>query len=76
MLSDFIDRTKYVEDERLIPNLYNKTKYVVHQKNLQLYTSLGMTVTRIQSSRTPSEILAAGVHCFQYRKAKAGKVIL
>ena len=29
--------------KKLIPNLGNKTKYVVHYKNLQLYLSLGMT---------------------------------
>ena len=31
----------------LIPNLGNKTKYVVHYKNLQLYLSLGMKLTKI-----------------------------
>ena len=32
-----------VEDvKKLIPNLGNKTKYVLHYRNLQLYLSLGM----------------------------------
>ena len=31
----------------LIPNLGNKTKYVVHYKNLQLYLYLGMKLTKI-----------------------------
>ena len=31
----------------LIPNLGNKTNYVVHYKNLQLYLSLGMKLTKI-----------------------------
>ena len=30
-----------------IPNLGNKTKYVVHYKNLQLYLYLGMKLTKI-----------------------------
>ena len=33
--------------EKLIPNLGNKTNYVVHYKNLQLYLSLGMKLTKI-----------------------------
>ena len=31
----------------MIPNLGNKTKYVVHYKNLQLYLSLGIKLTKI-----------------------------
>ena len=33
--------------KKLIPNLGNKTEYVVHYKNLQLYLSLGMKLTKI-----------------------------
>ena len=33
--------------KKLIPNLGNKTNYVVHYRNLQLYLSLGMKLTRI-----------------------------
>ena len=33
--------------KKLIRNLGNKTKYVVHYKNLQLYLSLGMKLTKI-----------------------------
>ena len=34
---------------KLIPNLGNKTNYVVHYRNLQLYLSLGMKLTKIQN---------------------------
>ena len=33
----------------LVPNLGNKSKYVVHYKNLQLYLSLGIKLTKIRS---------------------------
>ena len=33
--------------KKLIPNFGNKTKYVVHYRNLQLYLSLGMKLTKI-----------------------------
>ena len=33
--------------KKLIPNLGDKTNYVVHYKNLQLYLSLGMKLTKI-----------------------------
>ena len=33
--------------KKLIPNLGNKTKYVVHYKNLQLYLFLGTKLTKI-----------------------------
>ena len=33
--------------KKLIPNLGNKIKYVSHYKNLQLYLSLGMKLTKI-----------------------------
>ena len=32
--------------KKIIPNIGNKTKYVVHYKNLQLYLSLGMKLTK------------------------------
>ena len=32
---------------KFIPNLGNKTKYVLHYKNLQLYLSLGIKLTKI-----------------------------
>ena len=33
--------------KKLIPNLGNKTKYVPHHRNLQLYLSLGMKLNKI-----------------------------
>ena len=33
--------------KKLISNLSNKTKYVVHYRNIQLYLSLGMKLTKI-----------------------------
>ena len=35
------------EVKKLIPNLRNKKKYVVHYKNLKLYESLGIKITKI-----------------------------
>ena len=35
------------EVEKLVPNLRNKDRYVLHYPNLQLYTSLGMHLTKV-----------------------------
>ena len=40
-------RIKVGDVKKLIPNLGNKTNYVLHYKNLQLYLSLGMKLTTI-----------------------------
>ena len=32
---------------KLVPNLRNKKRYVVHYGNLQLYLSLGMKLTKV-----------------------------
>ena len=32
--------------KKLIPNLANKTKYVLYCRNLQIYLSLGMKLTK------------------------------
>ena len=53
MLSKYCKKTadKYVikvgEVKKLIPNLGNKTIYKVHYRNLQLYLSLGMKLTKM-----------------------------
>ena len=47
------DQTNLLEDdnilntEKLVPNLMDKTKYVLHNRNLQLYLSLGMKLKKI-----------------------------
>ena len=41
------ERQEINKVEKLIPNLNNKTSYVLHYKNLKLYESLGMKVTKI-----------------------------
>ena len=38
---------KVVDIKKLIPNLGNKTNYVVHYRNLHLYFSLGIKLTKI-----------------------------
>ena len=38
---------KLGDGKKLIPNLGNRTNYVVHYKNLQLHLSLGMKLTKI-----------------------------
>ena len=40
---------KVADVKKVISNLDNKTNYVVHCRNLQLYLSLGMKLTKIHS---------------------------
>ena len=44
-----VDKYEIIVDDvkKLILNLGNKTNYVVHYRNLQLYLSLGMKLTKI-----------------------------
>ena len=52
MLSPFqknnlkMDRKKD-QTKKLVPNLRNKEKYVIHSKNLKLYLELGMKLKKI-----------------------------
>ena len=53
MLSDYCKKiadeykVKFGDVKKLIPNLGNKTKYVLHYRNLQFYLSLGMKLTKM-----------------------------
>ena len=38
---------KIVGFNKLVPNLVNKSKYVLHYRNLQLYLSLGMKLIKV-----------------------------
>ena len=54
MLSDYCKniadkyRIKVGDVKKLIPNLGDKTNYVLHYRNLQFYLFLGMKLTKIQ----------------------------
>ena len=53
MLPDYCEKTageygvKVSDVKKLTPNLVNKTNYAVHYRDLQLYLSLGMKLTKI-----------------------------
>ena len=40
-------KVKVGDVKKLIPNLGNKSNYVLHYRNLQLYLSLGMKLAKI-----------------------------
>jgi hypothetical protein len=40
----------YVPTDKLIPNLFDKTKYVVHYRNLQYYVSQGIIIKKIHEA--------------------------
>ena len=52
MLSDYCKKLadefeiKVGDVKKLIPNLGNKTNYVLHYRNIQLYLSLGVKLTK------------------------------
>ena len=50
MFSDFCNENKAPKrkpTKKLVPNLYDKTNYVCHYRNLQFYVKHGLIVTKI-----------------------------
>ena len=45
--TELIENNSMLNIEKLVPNLMDKTKYVVHYRNLLLYLSLGMKLKKV-----------------------------
>ena len=45
--ANLLEDDNILNTEKLVPNLMDKTKYVLHYRNLQLYPSLGMKLKKI-----------------------------
>ena len=45
--TELLEKKSMINITKLVPNLMDKNKYVVHYKNLMLYLSLGMKLKRI-----------------------------
>ena len=45
--TNLLEDDNILNTEKLVPNLMDKTKYVLHYRNLQLYLSLGMKLKKI-----------------------------
>ena len=41
------NRNKYISTKKLVPNLHDKKKYIIHYRNLQYYLSQGMVLEKI-----------------------------
>ena len=47
-----VERKDYSSTNKLLLNLYDKKEYVIHYRNLKLYTSLGMEISKIHKVLT------------------------
>ena len=56
----FYEDMPHGNEQKLVPNLLNKHKYVVHHRNLQLYVKLGMRVTKTHRALGGSPITSKG----------------
>ena len=45
--TELLENNSTINIEKLAPNLMDKTKYVLHYRNLQLYLSLGMKLKKV-----------------------------
>ena len=45
--TELLDNNSMLKNEKLVPNLMDKHKYIVHHRNLKLYLSLGMKLTKV-----------------------------